>query len=139
MGKTIDKFLKDIDAKADSCQKTSANFKLICEAWTTCQADWDKYEPEMLKLKNWEDHPYAKKRIAVWEKGKSLSADLLKNANEMNTIISGFNVYISKREKSKNPFRSKKSLPAARGMIDTYSKVAKDYVQLALHGRSLFR
>ncbi|MCL5779327.1 hypothetical protein M1105_20480 [Limibaculum sp. FT325] len=138
MGRKIEKFIKDVETKASKCHETSKRLEGVCKAWEIYQSQWDKYEPEMVKLANWEDHPYAKKRIAVWERGKNLAAQLRKEAYTMNDAVSDFNLYIAKREKSKNPFRSKKSLPAAREMIVNYSDVAENYVKLAIQGGHIF-
>lgn len=138
MGKKTDKMLKAVSDRSDACTQTSNLLLQLVEVWGGVQKDWDKYEPEMLKLKNWEDHPYAKKRIAIWEKGKGLAARLKGEIHQLNMALSEFRQFLQKKEKSKNPFKSKNSLPGAKAMVKSYDTVLKDYTDIMLLSQRQF-
>jgi hypothetical protein len=49
-----------------------------------------------------------------------------------------FRGFVAKKEKSKNPFKSKNSLPSSKETIKIYDKVLKDLTDLMLNGRKAF-
>jgi len=138
MGKKTDAQLKALSDKSDICVKTANSLLKVLEAWPALDQEWDKWEGEMVKLPNWEDHPYAKKRIAVWQMGKDLSAKLKGEINALNMALADFKAFIAKKEKSKNPFKSKNSLPSSKQTIKDYDKVLLDLNQLAQMGSRAF-
>ena len=139
MGKKTDAFIKKLTDQTDVCNATSVNLLKIIQVWPALDAEWDKWEHEMVLLSNWEDHPYGKKRAAVWTKGRELAARLRQEANALSDINSEFNQYILKKEKSKNPFKSKKSVPAAKAAIKAFFNSAQKLNDLASSGLSTFR
>ena len=138
MGKKTDAQLKALSEKGDACSKTANLLLHVLQAWPVVDKEWDKWEPEFIKLPNWEDHPYAKKRIAIWQKGKDLSAKLKVDIDALNKAVVDFRGYVAKKEKSKNPFKSKNSLPSSKETIKVYDKVMKDLTDLMLNGRKAF-
>src|SRR5690606_25230462 len=100
----------------------------------------DKWEHELIQDLDWEkNHPYGKRRIAAWEKGKAGRAKLRNDVNQLYHAIQDFDEYLTKKEKSKNPFKSKKSVPAARKMLKMYEDVTKDYETIiSATGKAIF-
>jgi hypothetical protein len=139
MGKKTDAQLKTLSEKGDACAQTANNLLHVLQAWPVVDKEWSKWEPEMIKLSNWEDHPYAKKRAAIWQKGKDLSAKLKNEIHVLNMAMADFKGYVTKKEKSKNPFKSKNSLPSSKETIKLYDKVLQDLNELAQNGGSVFR
>lgn len=138
MGKKTDAQLKALREKGDACAKTANLLLHVLQAWPAVDKEWDKWEPEMVKLSNWEDHPYAKKRIAIWQKGKDLSAKLKNETHVLNMAVADFKGYVTKKEKSKNPFKSKNSLPSSKETIKIYDKVLQNLNTLAQNGSRAF-
>src|SRR5579875_2831597 len=126
MGKKTDAQLKSVGEKGDACHKTAVSLLKVLEAWPAVDKEWDRWEDEMRKLPNWEDHPYAKKRIAVWQMGKDLAGKLKSEINALNMAVADFKSFIDKKEKSKNPFKSKNSLPSSKQTIKMYQSVVHD-------------
>jgi hypothetical protein len=124
MGKKTDKFIKDISSSSEQCiricgslQKLSLIMEQNDDKWT------DKVKDEMRQLGDWEKHPVAIERAKIWEKGMQLRRELQTDVNALGSSLSDFKKFIAKKEKSKNPFRSKKSLPAAKEMIKLFEGV----------------
>jgi len=138
MGKKTDAQLKALSAKGDACAKTANSLLNVLKAWPAVDKEWDKWEPEFAKLSNWEDHPYAKKRIAVWQMGKDLSAKLKNEIHALNMDLATFKGYVTKKEKSKNPFKSKNSLPSSKETIKMYDKALQNLTELAQNGSHAF-
>ena len=139
MGKKTDAQLKALSDKGDVCAKTANNLLNVLKAWPAVDKEWDKWEPEMIKLPNWEDHPYAKKRIAVWQMGHDLSAKLKNEIHVLNMAVADFKAYVAKKEKSKNPFKSKNSLPSSKETIKMYDRALQNLTDLAQNGGRTFR
>jgi hypothetical protein len=139
MGKKTDAQLKALSEKGDACAKTANNLVNVLKAWPAVDKEWDKWEPEMLKLPDWEDHPYAKKRSAVWQLGHDLSAKLKNEIHVLNVAVFDFRGFVTKKEKSKNPFKSKNSLPSSKATIQMYDKALQNLTELAKNGGDTFR
>lgn len=138
MGKKSDAQLKAISEKSDACIKTGNTLLKVLQVWPPLNAEWDKWEPEMLKLPDYEKHPYIIKRYAVWEKGKELSGQLRSEMQALTHAVDDFRNYLAKKEKSKNPFKSKASLPGSKALVKLYDKVLKDYSGIVTLGSKAF-
>ncbi len=138
MGKKTDAQLKALSEKGEACAKTANSLMNVLKAWPAVDKEWDKWEPEMVKLPNWEDRPYAKKRIAVWQMGKDLSAKLKNEIHALNMALADFKAFVTKKEKSKNPFKSKNSLPSSKESIKMYDKALQGLTELAQNGSRAF-
>ena len=138
MGKKTDAQLKGLGEKGDACARTANSLLNVLKAWPPVDKEWDKWEPEMIKLPNWEDHPYAKKRIAIWQMGKDLSARLKNEIHVLNMAVVEFRTFVAKKEKSKNPFKSKTSLPSSKDTIRMYDKALQNLTELAQSGSRAF-
>lgn len=140
MGKKTDKFIQDISAASEQCIRTSGMLQKLSEAMDANGDKWTpKVEEEMRQLGDWEKHPVAIERAKIWSKGMELRKQLRQEVNTINHSLSDFKKYIQKKEKSKNPFKSKKSLPAAKEMIGMFEKVQSEFEVVLTKMGSAFR
>jgi len=137
VGKKTDAFLKGLSAKGEACAQTAASLTKVLAVWPAIDKEWDKWEPEMIQLPNWEDHPYAKKRIEVWQMGKDLAAKLKNDTNALNNALDDFRRFVHDKEKAKT-FKSKTSLPSAKQAIKMYDDALTYLTELAQTGRRAF-
>jgi hypothetical protein len=140
MGKRTDTLLKAVSDASDKATMTSGTLLQLFTIWEGIQDEWDKWEHELVKDLNWEtNHPYGKRRVAVWQKGKDLREKLRADVHELNMALGAFRTFLQKKEKSKNPFKSKKSLPGAKAMLKTYDGIMNDYNTVIRDAGTLFR
>jgi hypothetical protein len=140
MGKKTDALLKAVSDASDKATTTSNTLLQMFGIWEGIQDEWDKWEAELRRDPNWEtNHAYGKRRTAVWQKGKDLRAKLEGDINALNQALGAFRTYLQKKEKSKNPFKSKKSLPGAKAMLKVYDGVMTDYNAVVRESGHLFR
>lgn len=140
MGKKTDALLKAVSDASDKATTTSNTLLQLFGIWEGIQDEWDKWAAELRQDLNWEtNHPYGKRRTAVWQKGMDTRAKLQSDVNEVNTALSAFRAYVTKKEKSKNIFKSKKSLPGAKAMLKAYDGVMVDYNAILRDSGHLFR
>ena len=126
--------------KSDACTRTANTLLGLFGAWEAIEKEWPKYEDELRKDLNWEtNHPYGKRRVAAWQKGIDLRNQLKADVHQLNMALVGFRTPVQKKEKSKNPFKSKASLPGAKAMLKTYDGVMKDYNGIIEASGHLFR
>jgi hypothetical protein len=140
MGKKTDKFIQDISAASEKCMRTCGILEKLSKAMDENGDKWtSKVEAEMRQLGDWEKHPVAIERDKIWQKGKDLRQQLRNEVNEIYHSIGDFKKYIAKKEKSKNPFKSKKSLPAAKEMVGMFDKVQGEFETVLTKMGSAFR
>jgi hypothetical protein len=117
MGKKTDKFTSDLTKFGDECEGILTKLVQAGDEMAANSDEWDKYRS------NYNDPGFEKVRTdreEIWERGMQLCRDLHDAAHKLNLVLSEFRTYIQKKEKSKNPFKSKKSLPAAKDTIRVY-------------------
>lgn len=140
MGKKTDKYIKDISAASEKCIRTCKTLQQLSELMDKNGDKWtDQVKREMVQLGDWEKHPVAIERAKIWEKGMQLKRQLQDEANAMGHALSDFRKFIQKKEKSKNPFKSKKSLPAAKEMIKLFESVQGEFRTVISKMGSAFR
>jgi len=128
MGKKTDKFIQEISSASENCIRTCGTLQKLSDAMDENGDKWtDKVEAEMCQLGDWEKHAVAIERAKIWQKGKDLRQQLKNEINSIDDSIGDFKKFIAKKEKSKNPFRGKKSLPAAKDMISMFEGVKKEF------------
>lgn len=140
MGKKTDKFIQDISAASEKCIRTSGILQKLSEAMDANGDKWtSKVEAEMRQIGDWEKHPVAIERAKIWDKGMELRKQLRDEVNAINHSLGDFKKYIAKKEKSKNPFKGKKSLPLAKEMIGMFDNVQKEFEVVLTKMGSAFR
>jgi hypothetical protein len=140
MGKKTDALLKSVSDKSDACLRTAGALINHFGEWKKIQDEWDKWEDELARDLKWEtNHPYGKRRIAAWQKGIDLRVKLKGEVNDLNKVLGEFRAFLAKKEKSKNPFKSKTSLPGAKAMLKSYEPVVSEFDQILSMSGKLFR
>lgn len=145
MGKKTTKFIEDIDSKQTACKKAMEEYILSCEECVALDVrSYNAGERMKARLKAIaEQH---KNDVKAINQALSLDAeykqaqkehnelevqgwkicrkrDLANNAisdymDQIEKALTSFETFINKKAKSKNPFKSKKSIPAARDFIE---------------------
>ena len=146
MGKKTTKFINDIDGGQNACKKAMEEFILCSERFRELEVRLDKARERMVRrftevgsqcksndratidqaLAN--DGEYLQAQKEYQDLHQESSGILLKRSQAHNEIrncikaiddaLQVFETYINKKAKSKNPFKSKKSIPAARDYIE---------------------
>jgi hypothetical protein len=146
MGKKTTKFINDIDSHQTACKKAMEEFILCSERYKELEVRLDKARERMVRrfsevgsqsksndrttinqaLAN--DGEYVQAQKEYEDLHRESTGTLLKRSQAHNEIrscietIDGalqvFETYINKKAKSKNPFKSKKSIPAAKDYIE---------------------
>jgi hypothetical protein len=123
MGKKTDKFMSDLIKAGDDCEDLLTQLVHVHEEMLANNAEWDK------NVSN-PNSPAFKKvqtdREQIFDRGKPLCDKLQAALNNLSPVLSAFRTYIDKKAKSKNPFKSKKSLPAAQDTIKVYTEFHKN-------------
>lgn len=155
MGKKTEKWIKQLNSLVDDCdnlyQKLTgivgalaivreesadlarAHSKRVNEIdpnGTTQHEDEISNDPEIQRINNELDSVNKDFSNLLREKSKTKQS-LGAKANEFKGVLIEFNTYIVKKEKSKNPFRGKKSVPAAKEYIATGTELLNQYLQAA--------
>jgi hypothetical protein len=163
MGKKTDKFTADLIQQGGVCESLVADLIKAAEEIDANGVEWDKHafpysdyyarlmrqglknDAEMIKadpdFKPYYDN-YMRvqgERDAIWTRGRTAVVKLQEKLGPLGVTINDFKKYIDKKAKSKNPFRGKKSVPAAQETIKLYLEFKK-YADAALSElRSKFR
>ncbi len=145
MGKKTDKFIADLQKMGDACEGSITEMSQLAVQMDANGQQWDKYSgaylthfnrlysqgikdiAEMLKDAEFKRayepfHSVEVEREQVWTAGKKAKFKLGNDLSAMSRVISEFSRYIDKKSKSKNPFKSKKSLPAAKETLRVYEE-----------------
>ena len=146
MGKKTTKFINDIDSRQTTCKKAMQEFILCSEQYKDLEVGLGKARERMVRrftevgtqcksndratvdqaLANDGEYVQAQKehedlyRESEGTRLKRSQAHIeIKNCIEkIDSALQVFETYINKKAKSKNPFKSKKSIPAARDYIE---------------------
>jgi uncharacterized protein YchJ len=145
VGKKTTKFIEDIDSKQTACKKSMEEYILCCEECAALDARSYNAQERMnsrfkaiaAQYKN--DVQAINKALSVDPEYKQAEKehndldreawkicrkrDLANNAisdymDQIDRALKAFETFINKKAKSKNPFKSKKSIPAARDFIE---------------------
>jgi len=133
MGKKTDKYLGDMQAIAGDCANMLTN--LIAETKTMAKLISDMHSvawgsPQEAQMQTL--------REACWDRGVDLLNRLKTRLKDFDLTLSPFRTYITKKEKSKNPFKSKKSIPAAKAAIQAYDRFRQDCLTAQTAGGRVF-
>jgi hypothetical protein len=117
MGKKTDKFITDLTALGDKCEGFLTKVIQATDAMEANNDEWDQ------TLRSGGDmNAMETKRAGIWEEGMKQKRDLLDALNELSAKLSEFDKFVTKRSKSKNPFRNKKAITAAKDMLRVYNE-----------------
>jgi hypothetical protein len=145
MGKKTTKFIDDIDSKQDACKKAMEEYIVCCEECTALDVRSYNAE-ERMKARFKVIAPQHKNDVKAINQALSVDPEYIQAQKEHNELereawricrkrdlannaisdymdqidktLTTFETFINKKAKSKNPFKSKKSIPAARDYID---------------------
>jgi hypothetical protein len=143
MGKKTDKYMSDLSALGNTCKGRLQDLVQIAMAMDKNGVLWDKVafpysnyynklhgqgmttddqkakDPNFKKLAEAYEKVQAE-RDGIWAQGKQQCRVLQDDLNKMNTVLGDFARFVDKKAKSKNPFKSKKSLPVAQETVKKY-------------------
>lgn len=139
MGKKTEAFTNDVKAASQTCQKLFDDLLLHLTEYQksavkleAAQNDWETRRLEMERNgeRGYSQEPLYRTMHSIWQ-GKSMDrnhgmhlADKLRQAaNQLSSKLAVFQAFIDKKSKSKNPFKSKKSLPGAKATVAEYQNV----------------
>src|SRR5262245_10886880 len=145
MGKKTNKFISDIDTHQMECKKYMEQWILYSEKCAEIDVKhYDATQRMVARLKELRDQykndipalnqalgkdtVYAESSQEVEELNHQADAavkkrnvannEIYNRLERIDSALGSFEAYINKKAKSKNPFKSKKSIPAARDYID---------------------
>lgn len=139
MGKKTDATIKALNGKLGDLNKTCMNLAKLAEAMAKNDNDWDKHRAEMSRLPDYTQHPVAKARELIWTKGREMRERLKNDMNAFNNDLGDFRKFVKKKEASKNPFKSKKSLPLAKKAIDEFAASSQMFNEVFTEAGRVFR
>lgn len=139
MGKKTDATIKAMNAKLGELNKTCLNLAKLAEAMEKNNSDWDRHASEIARLPDYTQHPVAKARELIWGKGREMRKRLQDDMNAFNNDLSDFRKFVKKKEASKNPFKSKKSLPLAKQAIDEFAASSAMFNAVFVEAGQVFR
>jgi hypothetical protein len=139
MGKKTEAFTNDVKALSQTCQTIFDALLLQLTEYQksvvkleAAQNEWEARRREMEQTgeKGYSQEPLYKKMNSIWSgkgmdrnHGMHLADKLRQAASDLSKKLVVFKAFIDKKARSKNPFKSKKSLPGALATISEYEGV----------------